>query len=163
MTARALADAVVTLHALFVVFALLGGALVLWRPRIAIVHLPAAAWAAWVEFTGTICPLTPLENSLRRAAGAAGYDGGFVEHYLLPALYPAGLTSRMQVALGVVVVALNALFYGFAWWRTSRRRRLANAAVTAISANPEIDHAAGRDLRDNLASDPRQSAPGGST
>ena len=71
MTARALADAVVTLHALFVVFALLGGALVLWQPRIAIVHLPAAAWAAWVEFTGRICPLTPLENEFRRAAGAA--------------------------------------------------------------------------------------------
>jgi hypothetical protein len=130
MTARTLADAVVTLHALFVVFALLGGALIPWQPRIAIVHLPAAAWAAWVEFTGRICPLTPLENEFRRAAGTAGYDGGFVEHYLLPTLYPVGLTSRMQVALGVVVVALNALFYGFAWWRI-RRRRLANAVVPA--------------------------------
>jgi len=128
MTARALADALVTLHALFVVFALFGGALVAWRPRIAIVHLPAAAWAAWVELTGTICPLTPLENAFRSAAGAAGYEGGFVEHYLLPTLYPVGLTSRIQVVLGVVVIALNASLYGFAWWRI-RRRRLADPAV----------------------------------
>jgi hypothetical protein len=128
MTARALADALVTLHALFVVFALLGGALVAWRPRIAIIHLPAAAWAAWVEFTGTICPLTPLENAFRNAAGAAGYEGGFVEHYLLPTLYPVGLTSRIQVVLGVVVVALNTSLYGLAWWRI-RRRRLADAVV----------------------------------
>ena len=130
MTARALADAVVTLHALFVVFALFGGALVAWQPRIAIVHSPAAAWAAWVEFTGTICPLTPLENALRGAAGAAGYEGGFVEHYLLPMLYPLGLTPRIQLALGAIVVALNASLYGFAWWRI-RRRRMAGTTVPA--------------------------------
>ena len=130
MTARALADAVVALHALFVLFALFGGAFVAWQPRVAIVHLPAAAWAAWVEFTGTICPLTPLENAFRGAADAAGYEGGFVEHYLLPTLYPVGLTSRMQVAFGVIVVALNVSLYGFAWWRI-RRRRLAGAAAPA--------------------------------
>ena len=123
MTDRVLADVVVVLHSLFVIFALFGGALVLWRPFIAIVHLPAAAWAAWVEFTGTICPLTPLENRWRSGAGAAGYDGGFVEHYLVPALYPDGLTSRMQIVLGVVVVVLNASIYGFAWWRAHRDRQ----------------------------------------
>jgi hypothetical protein len=125
MTARALADVVVVLHALFVIFALFGGALILWQPRVAILHLPAAAWAAWVEFTGTICPLTPLENEWRHAAGAAGYEGGFVEHHLVPALYPDGLTPRMQVALGVVVVAVNASLYGFAWWRMLQQRKLA--------------------------------------
>ena len=125
MTARVLADAVVVLHTLFVVFALFGGALVLWRPRVAILHLPAAAWAAFVEFTGTICPLTPLENEWRRAAGAAGYEGGFVEHQLVPALYPDGLTPRMQFAFGIVVVAVNAALYGFAWWRMQRNKRTA--------------------------------------
>jgi hypothetical protein len=123
MTERVLADVVVVLHALFVMFALLGGALVLWRPFIAIIHLPAAAWAAWVEFTGTICPLTPLENRWRTGAGAAGYDGGFIEHYLIPALYPEGLTSRMQIAFGLVVVVVNASLYGFAWWRAHRDRK----------------------------------------
>jgi uncharacterized protein DUF2784 len=124
MTDRLLADAVVVLHSLFVAFVLMGGALVLWRPAVAIVHLPAAAWAAWVEFTGTICPLTPLENHWRREAGAAGYDGGFVEHYLIPVLYPAGLTPRMQILLGLVVVAVNVSVYGFVWWRAHRDRKL---------------------------------------
>jgi hypothetical protein len=123
MTERVLADVVVVLHSLFVMFALLGGALVLWRPIIAIIHLPAAAWAAWVEFTGTICPLTPLENRWRTGAGAAGYDGGFVEHYLIPALYPEGLTSQMQIVFGLVVVVVNASLYGFAWWRAHRDRK----------------------------------------
>ena len=123
MTERALADVVVVLHSLFVIFALLGGALVLWRPFIAIVHLPAAAWAAWVEFTGTICPLTPLENYWRAGAGAAGYNGGFVEHYLIPALYPDGLTPAMQIVFGLVVVVVNASLYGFAWWRAHRDRK----------------------------------------
>lgn len=122
MTERLLADAVVVLHSLFVLFVLLGGALVLWRPAVAFLHLPAAAWAAWVEFTGTICPLTPLENHWRRAAGAAGYDGGFVEHYVVPALYPDGLTSRTQFALGMIVVVVNASVYGLAWWRAHRDR-----------------------------------------
>lgn len=122
MTERLLADAVVVLHFLFVVFVLLGGALVLWRPAIAIAHIPAAAWAACVEFAGTICPLTPLENHWRREAGAAGYDGGFVEHYLIPVLYPDGLTSRTQVVLGLVVLVVNVSVYGFVWWRTHRDR-----------------------------------------
>ena len=122
MTARVLADALVVLHALFVVFVFLGGALVLRWPRVAILHLPAAAWGAWVELTGTICPLTPLENHWRRAAGEAGYQGSFVEHYVIPALYPNALTPRMQVVLGIFVVAINAVFYGLACWRAQRGR-----------------------------------------
>lgn len=117
MSARALADGMVVLHALFVAFVLLGGVLVVWRPRLAFLHLPAAAWGAWVEFTGTTCPLTPLENQWRRAAGDAGYPGGFVEHYLVPVLYPDGLTSRVQLAYGIVVIAVNVALYGLAWRR----------------------------------------------
>jgi hypothetical protein len=123
VTPRLLADALVALHALFVAFVVAGGLLVLRWPRLAFLHLPAVAWGAWIEFTGTICPLTPLENSLRRAAGEAGYAGGFVEHYVLPALYPAGLTPAMQVAFGLAVVAINALVYGLAWRRRRARPR----------------------------------------
>ena len=115
-----MADAVVVLHAIFIVFVLAGGALVLRHRRVAIVHLPAVAWGAWTEFTGALCPLTPLENALRRAAGDAGYPGGFVEHYAIPILYPEGLTPQMQLAFGVVVVMINALWYALAWRRWRR-------------------------------------------
>jgi hypothetical protein len=117
---RALADAVVVLHALFVVFVLAGGLLVLRHRGVAILHLPAVLWSIWVEFTGSICPLTPLENTLRRSAGEAGYPGGFVEHYAIPILYPEGLTSRSQIAFEVFVIAINAVLYVLAWRRSRR-------------------------------------------
>ena len=125
MIDRLLADAVVLLHLLFIAFALAGGALVLWRPRIAWLHLPAVAWAAYVEFTRTICPLTPLENALRRRAGDAGYAGGFVEHYLLPVLYPAGLTPQIQSWIALGLLGLNVAIYwvALARWRARRRRQ----------------------------------------
>ena len=119
---RLLADAVVVVHLLFIAFALGGAALVLLRPWVAFVHLPAAAWAAYVEFSGTLCPLTPLENALRSRAGATGYAGGFVEHYLIPVIYPAGLTPRVQIVLGAIVVAVNGALYTLAWRRARRRR-----------------------------------------
>ena len=125
MIDRLLADAVVLLHLLFIAFALAGGALVLWRPRIAWLHLPAVAWAAYVEFSATICPLTPLENALRRRAGAAGYDGGFIEHYVIPVIYPAGLTPSIQVAIGGLVVAVNVAFYPRRGGVTAPRRGVA--------------------------------------
>lgn len=119
---RLLADAVVGLHFAFVLFVVLGGLPVLrWR-RLAWVHLPAAAWGALIEFAGWICPLTPLENQLRRRAGEAGYAGGFVEHYVLPVLYPAELTREVQIALGLFVLVLNAGVYGWLLWRRRRRR-----------------------------------------
>jgi hypothetical protein len=124
LTARLLADALVVVHALFVVFVVAGGALVLRRPRLAWLHVPAVLWGAWVELTGTICPLTPLENALRRTAGDAGYAGGFIEHYLVPVLYPEGLTPPLQTGFGLAVVAINAVLYGLAW----RRRCGARAA-----------------------------------
>ena len=120
MLYRWLADAVVVLHAAFVVFVVLGGVLVIrWR-RLAWLHVPAAIWGALIEFKGWICPLTPLENYLRRRAGLEGYAGGFVEHYVIPALYPAGLTRPTQALLGTLVLAVNVVAYGVLLRRTLR-------------------------------------------
>lgn len=127
MIATLLANGVLVVHGLFILFVLIGGFGV-WRwPRLAWLHLPAVAWAAWVACAGWICPLTPLENNLRRAAGAAGYSGGFIEHYLLPAIYPEGLTRSVQIGLGVFVAVLNVTVYAALY----ARRRRARAASTA--------------------------------
>jgi hypothetical protein len=118
-----LADAVVVLHLGFVVFVLAGGFLALrWRWLVWL-HLPAATWGAANELFGWSCPLTPLENALRAAAGGAPYAGGFVEHYLLPVLYPGGLTREIQIGLGFVVIALNAMAYGLLLVRGRRAPR----------------------------------------
>ncbi len=109
---RALADLVVVVHVAFVAFVVLGGLLVLRRPRLAWLHLPAAAWGVMIEFAGWVCPLTPLENAFRMRGGDAGYSGGFIEHYLLPVLYPSGLTRGIQLVLGTIVLALNLAVYG---------------------------------------------------
>ena len=111
MTYRILADAVLVLHFAFIAFALLGGLLVVRWPRVAWVHLPAPAWAAGIAFFGGICPLTPLENRLRAAGGETGYAGGFIEHHLEALIYPGWLTREIQVALGVVVLAINVFAY----------------------------------------------------
>ncbi|MCP8463584.1 DUF2784 domain-containing protein [Pseudomonas sp. ZM23] len=107
MIYRLAADAVVLTHLGFILFVLLGGLLVLRWPRVAWLHVPAAAWGMAVEFLHLYCPLTPLENRFRQAAGDQGYSGGFIEHYLMPLIYPAGLTEAIQVALGLVVLAVN--------------------------------------------------------
>ena len=120
MTARFVADALVALHLAFIAFVIAGGLLALRHRGWAVLHLPAAAWGAWTEFTGTVCPLTPWENSLRRQAGDAGYAGGFIEHYVIPLIYPDALTSRTQIAMGVAVLAVNVVVYVFAW-RNIRR------------------------------------------
>ena len=114
---RFLADLVVLLHALFVLFAVLGGFLVLWKAHIAWFHIPAVFWAAGIEFLGWVCPLTPLENILRTMGGAAGYETGFVEHFLLPILYPASLTRQLQIGLGLVVICVNIGIYISVWGR----------------------------------------------
>ncbi len=122
MLFRLAADVVVALHFGFIVFVVAGGFLV-WRwRRLAWVHLPVAAWGALIEFTGWICPLTPLENALRRRAGEAGYAGGFIEHYVIPIIYPAGLTPRLQIILGIAVLVVNAVAYGVLVARRRRRR-----------------------------------------
>lgn len=112
------ADGLVVLHLVFVLFVLGGGVLVWKNRKWAFLHLPAALWGAVVEFTGWDCPLTPLENRLRRLSGGSGYQGDFVEQYLLPLLYPEALTREMQIGLGLLVVAVNVL-----WYRQAFRRR----------------------------------------
>jgi hypothetical protein len=124
---RILADATVVLHLLFVAFVIAGGVLVLRWPRVAWVHLPAAAWGAWIEFAGWICPLTPLENWLRQQGGGAVYTSSFVERYLLPILYPSTLSREMQWALGLLVVVVNAVMYVLVI--RSRRKRRSIAAT----------------------------------
>ena len=108
---NALADLIVVFHFAFVAFVVLGGLLVARWPRVAWVHLPAAAWGVWIELAGWICPLTPLENWLRRRAGGEGYTASFVEHYIVPVLYPAALTREMQWLLGGLVLAINGAVY----------------------------------------------------
>ncbi len=117
------ADMVLVLHLAFVLFAVLGSLLVFWRRYVLWLHLPAMIWAAWIEFRGTICPLTPLENWLRRQGGIAGYQGAFVEHYVEPLLYPPGLTRTTQMILGATVLIINCGLYGlllFRIWRATR-------------------------------------------
>jgi len=123
MGARLAADALVLAHLAFIVFVVLGGLLVAWRARMAWLHLPAAAWGAWIEASGAICPLTPWENRLRRLAGESGYPGGFVEHYLVPVVYPAGLTPALQARLALAVVAVNLIVYAAVIAIRLRRRR----------------------------------------
>ncbi len=112
MSFRVLADLMVLLHGAFIAFVVFGGWLA-WRWRwVAWVHVPCAAWGAMVEVAGWVCPLTPLENAFRARAGQAGYRGGFIEHYVVPAIYPAGLTRAQQMVLGAAVLAINLVAYG---------------------------------------------------
>ena len=120
MPYRFLSDLVVVVHGAFVLFAVAGGVVVLKRPRVAWLHVPAALWAALIEFGGWICPLTPLENALRARAGETAYAGGFVQHYLLRALYPTGLTRGVQFVLGAAVLAINLGAYGVLVGRRGR-------------------------------------------
>ena len=113
MLYHVLADLVVLVHLTFVLFAVLGGFLLLWWRRCTWVHLPAVLWAALIEFTGWVCPLTPLENWLRESGGGSGYRAGFVEHHILPILYPDSLTRPSQVALGAFVLGINLVVYGW--------------------------------------------------
>lgn len=114
-----MANVIVVVHLGFVVFVVLGGLLVLRRPRLAWLHLPAAVWGVLIELAGWVCPLTPLEVTLRRLAGRQGYGGGFIEHYLTAVLYPAGLSRGHQIALGALALAVNLLIY----WRVLARLR----------------------------------------
>lgn len=117
---RLLANAVVAFHGLFILFVVLGGFLA-WRWRwVAAVHVPCALWGILIEYRGGICPLTPLENSLRARAGQQGYAGGFVEHYVLPVIYPKGLTAGVQVALGTFVLSVNLFAYSLLIRRLTR-------------------------------------------
>ena len=123
-----MADLIVLLHFAFVAFVVFGGLLALRWPRSVWLHVPAVIWGALIEFTGWICPLTPLENRLRRAAGEASYERDFIAHYILPALYPDGLTRSDQLVLGVLALALNVAIYAFVLLRRRRAVKKPRAA-----------------------------------
>ena len=120
MPYRILADLVALTHLAFVLFVVFGGLLALRWGWIPWVHVPAAVWGAAVELFGWYCPLTPLENALRRAAGGGDYAGGFLEHYVLPLLYPTTLTRGGQLVLGAMVIAVNVAIYAWVWQAVRR-------------------------------------------
>jgi hypothetical protein len=120
MLAHFAANAIVLIHVVFILFVLFGAWLVLRWKWVAWLHVPAFAWGAAIEFLGAVCPLTPLEQRLRELAGERGYTGGFVDHYIVPVMYPAGLTPAVQLWLGVFVVALNVAIYAFVLARRQR-------------------------------------------
>lgn len=125
MAAAIAANAVLVLHGLFILWVVLG-ALAVWRwPRLVWLHLPAVAWGVWIEFSGGLCPLTPLEWHLRTLAGQQGHGGGFIEHYLTAAIYPEGLTRTVQWWLGGFVAAWNGLWYALMLRRRAALRSIA--------------------------------------
>lgn len=121
-----LADAVLVLHLAFIVFVVAGGMLVLRVPRLALVHLPLAGWGVWVELAGWACPLTYAENYFMRRAGEGGYAGGFIEHYLLPVIYPTALTRPLQLGLAAGLLAVNVVAYALLV------RRLRQTAISEV-------------------------------
>ncbi len=123
MAYQLLADLVVALHFAFIVFGLLGGLLALWQKWVAFIHIPAATWGSLIVIQGWICPLTPLENYLRMEAGAGGYSGGFIAHYIAPIIYPDGLTRDLQVNLGFIALGINIAIYSYVVYR--RRQKTA--------------------------------------
>ena len=143
-TAKLLADAIVVAHLAFVVFALFGAVLALrWR-WVALAHLPSVAWVIYVAASNAICPLTPLENDLRRHAGDAGYEGGFVDHYLMPVLYPDGLTPEIQRRMGGGILLFNVACYaGVVWrWRAAARRRRGDSGARGFTVDVPAEMAA---------------------
>ena len=123
MFERLVADSLVLLHLAFIGFVVLGGFLVLKWGRAAILHLPCAIWGMLIEVGGWVCPLTTLEQGFREAAGQAGYSGGFIDHYVMPVIYPTGLTRGMQIALGGLVLATNLCVYGLVLVNRANRKK----------------------------------------
>ena len=120
MIARLLADMVLLLHVAFILFALSGGLIILWKRWVVWIHLPVLLWASVVNLAGWTCPLTPLENALRALAGQAGYEGGFVEHYVVPLVYPDVMSRDLEMVSGLAVLACNVLTYAFVIHRIRR-------------------------------------------
>lgn len=118
-----LADFIIVLHLTFILFVLFGALFVLQKPKLAWVHIPAAVWGMLISLVGWICPLTPLENYFRRIAGAQGYAGSFIDHYIMPIIYPSGLTRELAIGMGVFVLLWNGLFYSILVYKIKRKRR----------------------------------------
>jgi len=123
MVYRIAADSVAVLHFMFILFVVFGGFLAIRWHKVSWFHIPMAVWGALIEFAGWICPLTPLENKLRRASGDSGFAAGFIEEYILPVIYPAGMTRGVQIALGSAVIIINIFIYGYLLSRRSRKSR----------------------------------------
>ena len=123
MIYRLTADFVVLIHLAFILFAALGGLLVLKYHRCALIHLPALVWAVLISLAGWVCPLTPLENWLRERGGLMGYDTSFIEHYILPVIYPGELTRSIQIFLGLLVLVINLGIYGCRFLKSRSRRK----------------------------------------
>lgn len=133
---RLAADAVVLVHLGFVVFVAAGGLLAIRWPAVGWLHVPAVLWGIYIELSGAVCPLTPLENELRLAGGGAAYTGGFIDRYIVPLIYPPGLSRGLQLALGAAVLALNGLLYGALAWRWRKGRRGSGATKSLIGKPP---------------------------
>ena len=118
-----LADFIIVLHLTFILFVLFGALFVLKKPKLSWVHIPAAVWGMLISLVGWICPLTPLENYFRRIAGAQGYAGSFIDHYIMPIIYPSGLTRELAIGIGVFVLLWNGLFYSILVYKIKRKRR----------------------------------------
>ena len=135
MIFRLLADLTVVLHLAFVLFVVFGGLLVARHRAVAWFHIPAAAWGAWVEFAGWICPLTPLENWLRQRGGGPVYASSFVERYIVPTLYPEALSRELQWVLGGFVVVVNLVVYAIVYRRHTGRRNSSRVAKARARAH----------------------------
>jgi Protein of Unknown function (DUF2784) len=123
MIYRLAADGLLLLHLMFIAFVMAGGLMVRWKPALVWIHAPAAIWGMLIELIGWTCPLTPLENDFRELSGEQGYEGGFIEHYLLPLIYPDWLTIKTQYVLGGLVLALNAAIYFWLWGRGTWKKK----------------------------------------
>ncbi len=121
MLSGLLADAVLLFHFLFILFAVFGGILVLYRKKVIWFHVPVVLWSSVVNLASLTCPLTPIENFFRAAAGQAGYHGGFVEHYIAPVVYPAGMPRELELVAGVSIIAWNVAVYAFLGWKNKSR------------------------------------------
>ena len=117
MIYRIAADLVVLIHFAFIIFVVVGGFLVIRWHKVSLLHIPAAVWGVLIEFTGGICPLTPLENQLRLMGGEAGFSGGFIDKYIIPLIYSDELTRTIQIMLGSIVIVINVLVYGYLLWK----------------------------------------------
>ena len=107
------ADLVVLIHFAFIIFVVVGGFLVVKWQKILFFHIPAVVWGVLIEFTGGICPLTPLENRFRLIGGEAGFSGGFIDKYIVSLIYPDELTRTIQIVLGCIVIIINVCIYGY--------------------------------------------------
>lgn len=135
MIDRLLADSVLVVHLLFIGFVMIGGFITLRYPGITALHIPAVCWGVFVELSGHTCPLTAIEIGFRNTAGDAGYSGSFIEHYLVPIIYPAGLTREIQLLLGGIVILTNAGVYAYRVWRyqVAASKKAINQSATVLS------------------------------